>query len=86
MKAAVYRRFGGPDVVHVEQIGDLEPKPDELLIRVHASTVSAADYRSRSRDIPAGLMHPEFFRSGILPPAAAGSRNGRRRHRREDRR
>jgi NADPH:quinone reductase-like Zn-dependent oxidoreductase len=68
MKAAVYRRFGGPDVVHVEQIADLEPKPDELLIRVHASTVSAADHRSRSRDIPAGLVIPSSFVLGFRRP------------------
>jgi NADPH:quinone reductase-like Zn-dependent oxidoreductase len=68
MKAAVYRRFGGPDVVHVEQIADLEPQPDELLIRVHASTVSAADYRSRSRDIPAGLVIPSSLVLGFFRP------------------
>jgi NADPH:quinone reductase-like Zn-dependent oxidoreductase len=68
MKAAVYRRFGGPDVVHVEQIEDLEPKSDELLIRVHASTVSAADYRSRSRDIPAGLVIPSSLVLGFFRP------------------
>jgi len=68
MKAAVYRRFGGPDVVHVEHIADLEPKADELLIRVHASTVSAADYRSRSRDIPAGLVIPSSLVLGFFRP------------------
>ena len=68
MKAAVYRRFGAPDVVHVEEIADLEPKPDELLIRVHASTVSAADHRSRSRDIPAGLVIPSSLVLGFLRP------------------
>jgi len=68
MKAAVYRRFGGPDVIHVEQIADLEPKSDELLIRVHASTVSAADYRSRSRDIPAGLVIPSSLVLGFFRP------------------
>ncbi|GAA1979468.1 NAD(P)-dependent alcohol dehydrogenase [Microbacterium pumilum] len=68
MKAAVYRRFGGPDVVHVEHIADLEPKADELLIRVHASTVSAADHRSRSRDIPAGLAIPSALVLGFFRP------------------
>jgi NADPH:quinone reductase-like Zn-dependent oxidoreductase len=68
MKAAVYRRFGGPEVVHVEHIADLEPKADELLIRVHASTVSAADYRSRSRDIPAGLALPSSLVLGFFRP------------------
>ncbi len=68
MKAAVYRRFGGPDVVHVEQIADLEPKADEILIRVLATTVSAADHRSRSRDIPAGLILPSSLVLGFFRP------------------
>lgn len=68
MKAAVYRRFGGPDVVRIEQIDDLEPKSDELLVRVHATTVSAADHRSRSRDIPAGLIIPSSLVLGFFRP------------------
>lgn len=68
MKAAVYRRFGGPDVVHVEQVPDPEPKADEILIRVHATTVSAADHRSRSRDIPAGLILPSSLVLGFIRP------------------
>ena len=68
MKAAVYRRFGGPDVVHVEQIADPEPKSGEILIRVHATTVSAADHRSRSRDIPAGLIPPSSLVLGFFRP------------------
>ena len=68
MKAAVYRRFGGPDVVHVEQIADPEPNSNEILIRVHATTVSAADHRSRSRDIPAGLILPSSLVLGFFRP------------------
>lgn len=55
MRAAVARRFGGPEVVHVEEASKPTPKRDEVLIRVHASTVSIADHRSRSRDLPKGL-------------------------------
>ncbi|WP_194397163.1 NAD(P)-dependent alcohol dehydrogenase [Microbacterium atlanticum] len=68
MKAAVYRRFGGPDVVRIEHIADPRPRPDEILIRVHASTVSAADHRSRSRDIPAGLIVPSSLVLGFFRP------------------
>lgn len=64
MKAAVYRRFGGPEVVNVEDVARPEPKPNEVLIRVHASTVSIADYRSRSLDLPPGL--------GLFGPLAIG--------------
>lgn len=55
MKAAVYRRFGSPDVVSLEEIPAPKPGPEEVLIRVIASTVSAADHRARSRDVPKGL-------------------------------
>lgn len=55
MKAAVYRRFGGPENVQVEQVAPPSVGPDDVLIRVRASTVSAADHRARSREVPRGL-------------------------------
>lgn len=58
MRAAVYRTFGGPEVVRVEELPKPQPKPGEVLIRVRASTVSVGDYRMRTRDLPKGL---EFF-------------------------
>jgi NADPH:quinone reductase-like Zn-dependent oxidoreductase len=64
MRAAVAHRFGGPGVVRVEEVRRPVPKPDELLVRVHASTVSIADHRMRSRDLPEGL--------GIMIPVALG--------------
>lgn len=55
MRAAVYRRFGGPETVQIEEIAVPSVRPDDVLIRVHASTVSAADHRARSRSVPRGL-------------------------------
>jgi NADPH:quinone reductase-like Zn-dependent oxidoreductase len=55
MRAAVYRRFGGPDTVGVEELPRPSAGPDDVLVRVHASTVSAADHRARSREVPRGL-------------------------------
>ncbi|MFT4135893.1 NAD(P)-dependent alcohol dehydrogenase [Microbacterium sp.] len=55
MTAAVYRRFGAPEVVRLEQLPVPVPQPGEVLIRVHASTVSIADHRARTRDVPRGL-------------------------------
>jgi NADPH:quinone reductase-like Zn-dependent oxidoreductase len=55
MRAAVYHRFGGPETVRVEQLPRPSVRPDDVLIRVHASTVSAADDRDRTRDVPRGL-------------------------------
>ncbi|TFD60946.1 NAD(P)-dependent alcohol dehydrogenase [Cryobacterium suzukii] len=43
MKAAVYRHYGPPSVVHVENTPQPIPQPDELLVRVFASTVNRTD-------------------------------------------
>ena len=55
MRAAVYERFGGPDVIYIEE----RPRPtvgaSDVLVRVYASTVSIADYRMRSADLPPGF-------------------------------
>jgi NADPH:quinone reductase-like Zn-dependent oxidoreductase len=55
MRAAVYRRFGGPDTVRVAEVPRPPVGPDDVLVRVHASTVSIADHRARTRDVPRGL-------------------------------
>jgi NADPH:quinone reductase-like Zn-dependent oxidoreductase len=48
MRAAVYRRFGGPDVVRIVEHPKPAPGRGELLVKVRATTVSAADYRART--------------------------------------
>lgn len=55
MRAAVYDRFGGPDVVRLADVATPRPGPNDVLIRVVASTVSAADHRMRARDLPPGI-------------------------------
>jgi NADPH:quinone reductase-like Zn-dependent oxidoreductase len=55
MRAAVFERFGGPNVVRVTEISTPRPGPKDVLVRVAASTVSAADHRMRARDLPKGL-------------------------------
>ena len=68
MRAAVYRRFGGPDLVRVEELPRPSVGADDVLIRVHASTVSAADHRARSRDVPRGLGLLAAFGIGAFRP------------------
>lgn len=69
MTAAVYRRFGAPEVVRLEQRAVPTPKPGEVLLRVQASTVSVADHRARARDIPSGLGVPASLGIGLFRPS-----------------
>jgi NADPH:quinone reductase-like Zn-dependent oxidoreductase len=79
MRAAVYERYGPPEVVSVRMVSTPEPRSDEIRIRVHAATVTAADWRIRSRTVPRGfgvLVRLVFGwsrpRQGILGTDAAG--------------
>ena len=50
MRAVVHDRYGPPDVLHVEDIERPVPKDDEVLIRVHATTVSRTDCALRAAE------------------------------------
>jgi len=68
MKAALYHRYGPPDVVAIEDIPRPAIKPDEVLIRVHATTVSSGDWRLRSLSLPRGMKLIGRLAFGIKAP------------------
>ena len=68
MKAAVYRKFGGPEVVKIEEVPKPSPKNDEVLVKVRTATVSVADHRVRSRDLPKGLWYFAPLALGVFAP------------------
>lgn len=52
MKAVVCTRYGSPDVIQVLEVPQPVPKASEVLIKIHASTVTAGDCEIRRFDIP----------------------------------
>jgi NADPH:quinone reductase-like Zn-dependent oxidoreductase len=55
MKAFVYRRYGGPDVVELADVPKPVPRDNEVLVRIHATTVTSGDWRVRTLCVPTGL-------------------------------
>src|SRR5690606_1795620 len=62
MKAAVYRYYGSPDVVHIAEIPTPTPKPNEVLVRVHAGTVNRTDCGFRSAEYFISRLFSGLFR------------------------
>jgi NADPH:quinone reductase-like Zn-dependent oxidoreductase len=44
MKAIVYQKYGSPDVLELKEVEKPIPQDDEVLIKVHASSVNYADW------------------------------------------
>jgi len=50
MRAVVHDRYGGPDVLRVEEVERPIPKEDEVLVKIHATTVNRTDCGTRAAE------------------------------------
>ena len=70
MKAAVYRKYGPPDVVQIEDVQKPVPKDDEVLVKVRAASANPLDWKVMSGGPYAirkllGLGKPKIRRPGV---------------------
>jgi NADPH:quinone reductase-like Zn-dependent oxidoreductase len=68
MKAVVYGGYGPPDVLQLSDVDKPTPKANEVLIRIHATTVTSADWRVRSLTVPAGFRIMMRLVFGVTKP------------------
>ena len=59
MKAILYTKFGPPDVLELKEVTKPAPRDDEVLIRIHATTVAAEDPGMRRSPGLNGLLKPK---------------------------
>lgn len=69
MKALVYRSYGPPEVLQIEEIEKPVPQDDEVLIRVRASSVNPAEWYALTglflARLGGGLFRPKDRRLGV---------------------
>ncbi|HEY3368220.1 MAG TPA: NAD(P)-dependent alcohol dehydrogenase [Symbiobacteriaceae bacterium] len=63
MKAIVNQKYGSPDVLELKEVEKPAPNDDEVLIKVHAASLNAADWHLLRAD-----PFPVRLESGLLEP------------------
>ena len=75
MKAIIHRKYGGPEVLQLVELARPKPGPGQVLVKVQATSINAADYRMMRADpflvrLANGLFRPTKRR--VLGSDAAG--------------
>ena len=68
MKAVVYKKYGPPNVLKVTEIEKPKPRDNEMLVKIHAATVTSGDVRLRSSDFPPLFWLPARLLFGLFRP------------------
>ncbi|MGN6578085.1 MAG: alcohol dehydrogenase catalytic domain-containing protein [Nocardioides sp.] len=81
MRAAVYDRFGGADVLSVREINDPPVGPDTVLVRARATSVNPVDWKVREGYLQGAYPHhlpivPGWDAAGVVEAVGPAVRTG----------
>jgi 2-desacetyl-2-hydroxyethyl bacteriochlorophyllide A dehydrogenase len=68
MKAVVWTKYGSPDGLELQETKRPMLNADEILVRIHATTVTAGDCEMRRLELPLGLSFPIRLYAGLIKP------------------
>lgn len=71
MKAVIWTNYGSPDVLQLQEVAKPVPKDHEILIKIHATTVTTGDCEMRGFKFPLWLWLPVRIWLGFSKPRKA---------------
>jgi NADPH:quinone reductase-like Zn-dependent oxidoreductase len=71
MRAIICTKYGQPDVLQIKELPQPAPADNEVLIKIHATTVTSGDIRVRSFNVPLSFWLPARIALGLRRPKNA---------------